>query len=143
MVLASEDDFLSVVELLIEYGYDVDIADKCGWTPLMAAAACGRGDIVKYLCGKGARVNLKEQNGKTALHLAAQAGHSEAFQIIVEYGGNKDLRCNKDKTPFDYAVEAEKLKELEELKLLRPQDRIRCQLKKGNRIINAIFSRIG
>ena len=109
MVLASEDGLLPMVELLIDFGYDVDIADKFGWTPLMSAAASGRIDVVKYLCSKGAKVDVKERNGKTALHLAAQDGHSEVVKIIIEYGGNKNLRCKKEKKPLDYALEAEKV----------------------------------
>ena len=71
MVLASEAGLLSAIKLLIEYKYFLDIADKYGWTPLMSAAACGRIDIVKFLCSKGAGVNLKEQMGRphcTLLH---------------------------------------------------------------------------
>ena len=98
-----------MVELLIDFGYDVDIADKFGWTPLMSAAASGRIDVVKYLCSKGAKVDVKERNGKTALHLAAQDGHSEVVKIIIEYGGNKKIRCKKRKNPLDYALEAEKV----------------------------------
>ena len=44
--------------------------DKWGWTPLMAASANGKPEVVPVLLAAGADKDLRNNDGKTALDLA-------------------------------------------------------------------------
>jgi ankyrin repeat protein len=53
--------------------------DSFATTPLHAAAAAGREDMVEMLICKGAKVNARDGKGRTALALAAASGHRQIF----------------------------------------------------------------
>ena len=119
LVLATERELLSVMEILIGYKYDVNLEDSDGWTAFITACAYGNDKIIRYLYAKGAIVNKADSLGKTGLHLAAQNGHSNAVRVILECGGNSHLKCSKGKIPLDYAVYNNRV---EILHVLNPHD---------------------
>lgn len=74
---ATSGEFSKVWEALSK-GAPVDYQRKAsdGSTALMAAAACGRADIVLSLLRRGAVVDLMDSEGRTALdHAAVEAGN--------------------------------------------------------------------
>lgn len=46
-----------ILRKLTEYGYDLNIRDENGWTPLHAAAFNNSKDVVEYLIGEGIDIN--------------------------------------------------------------------------------------
>jgi ankyrin repeat protein len=65
------------VALLLERGADVNARQQVGYTPLMGAAASGRGDIADLLLQHGADTALLSDDGKTAADIAREHGHVE------------------------------------------------------------------
>ena len=104
LVLATEKKLFSIVELLVSYGYDVNIVDKDGRNAFMVACAYGEIEFIKLFYANGARVNNKDNSGRTGLHLAAENGHSDSVRVIIKCGGSTRLRCNQGQTPLDYAI---------------------------------------
>ena len=69
----TEAGAVAAVELLLDYGVDINAASATGNTALHAAV--GRGDaVVKLLAERGADVNAKTRAGQTALDLALGGG---------------------------------------------------------------------
>ncbi len=77
---------LSIVELLIDRGADVNVATSDGLTALMVASIKGYKNIVLSLLKAGADMRKKDMFGYTALALAARLGHEEIEGILVDNG---------------------------------------------------------
>ncbi len=100
---------VSVAELLLDYGADVDAAEFRGYTALMLAACDGCTDLVGLLLDRGADVNAINVAGDTALMCASQYNssgqgyRSPAFTpdypgvvtVLLEYGADVSVR-NKE-----------------------------------------------
>ena len=75
-----------VLQLLIQAGAKIDMADADGMTPLMEAAMDENLEAVKVLLGAGANVNLKTVEGETALSFASS---EEIRQLLLSYGAQE------------------------------------------------------
>jgi ankyrin repeat protein len=69
LILAILEGSVSIVELLVNAGADIDLPDANGFTPLMYGILKNREDIVKYLVGLGAKAEVKNKYGKDSLDL--------------------------------------------------------------------------
>lgn len=70
MIVAAKGGYTGVVQLLIEYGPDVNVKDKDCLTPLALAAKDGHLEIVNLLLQKEAYVNIPDRvNRKTQIHI--------------------------------------------------------------------------
>ncbi|OQR93672.1 hypothetical protein ACHHYP_02359 [Achlya hypogyna] len=78
---------LSIVELLVHLGADVDAVDSVlgKTTPLIEAARAGRLEIVKLLLDEGACVSHQDCHGDTALHWAARRGWNSLVMHMVRF----------------------------------------------------------
>jgi 26S proteasome non-ATPase regulatory subunit 10 len=66
-------------------GFDPDVQDQSGWTPLMISASVPDGEaVVKLLLQKGADVNEKTANGQTALHFVASKKNLDVARLLIE-----------------------------------------------------------
>ncbi|XP_077209978.1 ankyrin [Tasmannia lanceolata] len=87
----------AAVRLLTSRGYDVNVPDGDGYTPLMLAAREGHGYLCEILISCGARCDIKTPCGETALSLARKnknrggvgknGGGSEAERVILDEMG--------------------------------------------------------
>lgn len=93
---------IEFVELLIDYGAEVDKKNKQGCTPLIRAIQRKSLPVAQLLLDHGADINLK--CGK--LHpLGEAANHcSEIAKLFLERGINVNAKSS-GKTPLDYAIE--------------------------------------
>ncbi|XP_019064739.1 ankyrin repeat domain-containing protein 31 isoform X1 [Fukomys damarensis] len=66
---------LSLVQILIESGADVNLKDNAGWTPLHEASNEGFSDIIIELLKAGANVNCESIEGILPLHDAVAGNH--------------------------------------------------------------------
>ncbi|KAE8723117.1 hypothetical protein F3Y22_tig00013040pilonHSYRG00015 [Hibiscus syriacus] len=64
---------LDAVKLLTTRGYDVNVPDGDGYTPLILAAREGHGSMCELLISHGANCYFKNAKGETALSLARKA----------------------------------------------------------------------
>lgn len=64
------ENVVECVEILVEYGADVNSPDMYGSTPLHKALSCGRFDSAKLLLENGANVETKNERGETPLDVA-------------------------------------------------------------------------
>ena len=76
----------AVVQLLIEYGVDINVKDnEYERTPLIWAAQGGHEAIVRLLIeGDGVDINAKDSDGKTPLICAAAWGHDAVVRLLIE-----------------------------------------------------------
>jgi hypothetical protein len=99
---AKEGD-LNAVQVNVEAGADVNVADKYGYTALMWATRNGHLTIVNYLLVKKANVNAKARDGYTALMFAARRGEPTIIKALLDGGADKSLRQQNGYTALDIA----------------------------------------
>ena len=75
---------VEIAKLLIEYGADMNLPNRTGWTPLHKASYDGFADVVHLLLDHGADVNAKKQDHWTALHIAIRYSSFEIIKALLE-----------------------------------------------------------
>ncbi|RYO86962.1 hypothetical protein DL764_008929 [Monosporascus ibericus] len=105
---AVETGDVEVVKLLLDKGADVTVANKDGWTPLIAASSKGHVDVVRLLlttAGVNADLNDSE-SGQTPLSWAAANGCEAVVQALLDTGKvDTNSRDNNGRTPLQWAAE--------------------------------------
>lgn len=77
-----------LVNLLLCYGADINVADISGYTPLHSAAQVGNIAIVQLLLDKRPNIEAVSDDGYTPMLLAAQRGHKATLQRLLIDGAN-------------------------------------------------------
>lgn len=71
-----------IIDLLLSYGADPNIASGLGYTPLMRAAGLGNVQVVKLLLAAGADKKKCDCDGKTASQLAWEMSQFECANLV-------------------------------------------------------------
>jgi len=69
---ASRNGYVTEMNMLLDRGAGINLADNEGWTPLMLATWQGHEAAVQTLLRRGADRTLRNNEGKTAQQIAAQ-----------------------------------------------------------------------
>ncbi|CAL8304547.1 unnamed protein product [Lota lota] len=102
--MAADMGHLNVVKVLLTAGANINIKDKSGLTPLLAAVSNYKPAMAKALIKCGAEVHLTDASRQSCLHLASAKGLSELVSMLL-YFGSLDLRNKKQKTAIYLAAE--------------------------------------
>lgn len=77
-----------IVNLLINYGANVNDQDLSGRTALHHAALVGNNEITELLLDRKATINTADHVGMTPLHLAAYYGNLRTVYLLVHHNAN-------------------------------------------------------
>ena len=106
--LACEKGTVEVVDILIQYGADVNRKHN-RMTPLMVACKWRHYRIVQRLLQEPTiDIDAVDSTGKSALHFAVFA-NSEIVTALVTKGVNPNIRDGSGCTPLDYAIRHSKI----------------------------------
>jgi len=77
--IAAHEGFLSVCEILLDYGVNtnLNVTNVLKRTPLHLACLGGHTGVAQLLVRSGADLNLVDIDGNTALHFASEKGHRQ------------------------------------------------------------------
>ena len=93
------------LEVLIDFGVDVNEPDQAKITPLMYASFNGRVDNVKLLLShERILMNAKQTDRTTAIHLAATYGHVEVLKLFHQKGADLNAKGRQSMTPLILAA---------------------------------------
>jgi ankyrin repeat protein len=98
---------VKTIELLLSRGEDVNRAIPAYGTPLMQAAFCDHGDVMRLLLKHGAKTEIRNEFENTALWHAAIANHADAVEILLAAGADPDAPCHNGATAFAQAMAAQ------------------------------------
>ncbi|XP_062523494.1 uncharacterized protein LOC134198174 isoform X3 [Corticium candelabrum] len=103
LVIACENGFNSIAQILLQKGANVNNATLGGWTALMFAASHGYDSLIVMLLSANADGNQKNKDEWTALHFAAFNNHSEIVRILLENGCDMNVEDNMGDTALQWA----------------------------------------
>ena len=103
------------INLLIEYGADLEAKDEEGKTPLAAAVEDYTFEAMPILLERGANLEARDNNGRTPLGAAIENGVFEAMHLFLKNGANLESRDNNGHTPLVLAVRFGKIEMAEYL----------------------------
>lgn len=78
------EEEVGAVEVLLSAGFDANLQDSEGRTPLMKAARYAGVEETKLLLENGAKFNIKDNNGLTALQLAKDAYNQDVAELLSQ-----------------------------------------------------------
>jgi len=80
---------IPVLELLLEYGANIDLPDDDGRTALHEAINYGKTEVVRFLIEKGANVNALTTVKTNALYMAEEKGNAEIIELLKKAGARE------------------------------------------------------
>lgn len=107
IALANKAKGKQIVELLIQFGSDINHRDKnIGSTKFHDAISYNRLDIAELLIEHGAKINIWERNviTMTPLHIACKEGNIDAVKFLIDKGAKINLRNSEGDTPLHLAT---------------------------------------
>jgi ankyrin repeat protein len=78
---------IELLELLMEYNFDVNFVNREFGVPLHVAIHYGLREMLQFLLLKGANPNIK-QDGHCPVHVAAAKDDIESLSVLKEYGAD-------------------------------------------------------
>ncbi len=107
---ASQFGYVQVVQLLLDWGADVNTQGGRYGNALYAASVGGHEKIVQILIERGADVNAQGGPYGNALHAASTDGHEKIVQILIERGADVNAQKggydNAQEGPYSNALQA-------------------------------------
>ena len=95
---------VSMVELLLARGANVNATDASGRTPLHRACESGHPEIVRALLAAKADPAARDNDGYTPLHAAASPGYGDIVNLLVEAGSPVNAENKNGATALFLAV---------------------------------------
>ncbi|MDF2966149.1 MAG: hypothetical protein K0Q51_1537 [Rickettsiaceae bacterium] len=103
--LAGEKASISLYEKLISCGFDINIKDKFGYTPLHHAASRGQTEIVEFLLQHKVAVDTYDKiSDTTPLQLAVLKNHYEAAKLLLDCGADPKISNILKHSAFHFAA---------------------------------------
>jgi len=103
--LATRDDRIDVVRVLLAKGAKKDAISVDGTTALMIAAQYHRIEILRLLIQAGTDIDASNQEGVTALMYAAQLNFQNGVQDLLRAGANVNKMTNSGATALMLAAQ--------------------------------------
>ncbi|CAC5413452.1 unnamed protein product [Mytilus coruscus] len=91
---------VTIVNLLLEAGANVNEGDAKCWAPLHEACNVGEKDIVNLLLEKNVNVNACDNRGYSPLLIASQNGYKSIVELLVDHRAHVNISSNVRITPL-------------------------------------------
>lgn len=100
LIEAAFRDNPAFLQVLLEFGVNVNVTDSSGWTALHIVSSNGLLPHVQILLDHRADVNAKGNDGSTPLLLAAGQGYVDVVHALIERGAEVNSRDKALNTPL-------------------------------------------
>uniref|UniRef100_A0A3B4E380 Ankyrin 1, erythrocytic b n=1 Tax=Pygocentrus nattereri TaxID=42514 RepID=A0A3B4E380_PYGNA len=105
--IAAHYENLSVAQLLLNRGANVNFTPKNGITPLHIAARRGNVIMVRLLLDRGAQIDARTKDELTPLHCAARNGHVRVIEILLDQGAPIQAKTKNGLSPIHMAAQGD------------------------------------
>lgn len=103
LIDAARLQYLDIMDLLLEYGANINQGDRAGNTALHWAAIENAYDAIEFLAEKNANPNAQNRRGETPLIAAVRNGDSLSVELILAMDPDLSMRDYTGKSALDYA----------------------------------------
>jgi ankyrin repeat protein len=104
---------LRLVQLLLDYGAEVDGTDEYEETPLYTAAYAGYTEIAELLLQANANVNARVANGGSIIYAACMKNKPETVKLLLSHSADIHLSTyNRNWSPLEAAFDYPEIVEL-------------------------------
>ena len=110
---AGEGGDVSIIEIILSNGIEVNSKDSFGATPLMIAAAKCKKQAVDFLLSKGADPSLTTNVGRNSLHAAVEGGDVSTVETMLSHNIPLDSTDNDGITSLMIAAGLHNVKTVE------------------------------
>ena len=104
LLCACEQGHTEIAQLILntcQHPKDVvNLPDKMGGTPLMAASYFGHRDTVSVLLESAAQVNVQNSKGWSSLMLSCFHRHTQTVSLLLQYGAHVNAQNNDGWPPL-------------------------------------------
>ena len=90
---ATKSNNLAMVQLLVQFGADVNRQSYCGTTALHLAICADAPDIVDLLLDHGAHIDIAEEFNLTPIFTSAQLGRTACLERLLVHARNTGGSC--------------------------------------------------
>ncbi|KAJ3494179.1 hypothetical protein NLG97_g4251 [Lecanicillium saksenae] len=98
---------VTITDLLLKNGADINIKDGHGQTPLFQAAEYGREAIAELLLKNGANIDAKDHLGQTPLFRAAEYRREAIVELLLNNSAKVEVKDNSGNMPILIALRQE------------------------------------
>ena len=110
LFVAATRGFLSISQLLLENGADINIENKeDGQFPIMAAVSKGHVQVLEFLYKSGANIDCLNSSGQSLLHLAVLKSKMDCLNYLLKQGINMEAVDREGRTALHLAASCGKL----------------------------------
>ncbi|OAQ98243.1 hypothetical protein LLEC1_05236 [Akanthomyces lecanii] len=102
-LLAAAAGHVDILQMLIDHGADVSIADNSGWTPVHRAVGTDR--TMQLLLDEGGSIHGQSTEGDAVLHIAPHHGYEEIIQLLLNQTIGVDAVSSVGATALHLAVD--------------------------------------
>lgn len=98
---------VTIMEMLLESlesAAEVDVRQKHGYTPFLAAVHAGQVDMARLLLSRGASLNAEYSTGRNALDLACSQGQAAMTRFLLDRGLDPTRPDSNGATPVHHAA---------------------------------------
>ena len=106
------------INLLAEWGFDINAQTVNGYTPLYRAAAYGKIEAMNSLIALGADISITNNTGQQPLHIAASNSKIKVMEKLKNLGADVDARDDNNQTPVHLAAARGRTKAVKKLHTL-------------------------
>lgn len=103
LIYAARDEFIDMIELLVDNNSHLTAADRDGNTALHWAVIEGRYGSVDSLISLGASVNIQNRRGETPLMVAAREGDRDIVDLLLQAEPDFTIQDYSGRGVLDYA----------------------------------------
>lgn len=111
------------IDVLVEFGVDVNETGRGGGTALYHATDMAGHDAMLRLLELGASVNAADDSGLTPLHRATCLGYLAATEMLLRWGADETLPDNQGYLPAAWIQKGDAEQRLRKMLAHAPQDR--------------------
>lgn len=102
--MASEDELLKCLNVLLDHGATVDAMDRHACTPLMNACGAGYTLLVRRLIEAKCDLNIQDSEGWSGLFHAVDKEREDVVRLLVEEKARLDLIDRRKRSAYDLAM---------------------------------------
>ncbi|KAK2788602.1 hypothetical protein FQN53_003454 [Emmonsiellopsis sp. PD_33] len=115
LLLAVEDGYATIANVLLERGANPDYQNEFGHSPLLVAVRRNNSALVNLLVNHGASINIEDSRLRTPLYNAVMHEHGVMVKSLAELGANIHHKDDRGQSPLHFAVKCGKKATVETL----------------------------